>query len=212
MYAKFEEDQLANYYNENLEKEFPDFSNIMDEYRDGLLLFDLMEKEIWTKAKTDTLGLKNFYESNKANYVWKDRVESNVFSSTKMDVIKKVEGYLKKKKTIEFIKSELNKNGAVEVMVKTGVFEIGNDALPKHKTFNVGLTDIVHEGNYYFITQVEKKLDKGPKKLEETRGKVINDYQQYLETHWVDELKKEFTVKTNQANFEKVKSQLQPIK
>nr|WP_294935731.1 peptidylprolyl isomerase [uncultured Flavobacterium sp.] len=212
LYGKFVEDQLANYYNDNLEKEFPDFSNIMDEYRDGLLLFDLMEKEIWAKAKTDTLGLKNYYEANKANYVWKDRVDANVFSSTKLDVIKKAEAFLKKKKSIEFIKTELNKSGAVEIMVKTGVFEIGSDALPKHKTFNVGLNDIVHEGNYYFITQVNKKLDKGPKKLEETRGKVINDYQQYLEMHWVDELKKEFTVKVNQNTFEKVKGQLQPIK
>jgi len=91
MYDKFVEDQLTNYYNDNLEKEFPDFANVMDEYRDGLLLFDLMEKEIWTKAKTDTLGLKNFYEANKANYQWKDRVDANVFSSTKEDVIKKKE-------------------------------------------------------------------------------------------------------------------------
>lgn len=212
LYSKFVEEQLANYYNDNLEKEFPEFSNVMDEYRDGLLLFDLMEKEIWTKAKTDTLGLKKFYESNKAAYQWKDRVDVNVFSSTKLDIIKKAEQHLKKKKSIEFIKEDLNKGGAVEIMVKSGVFEIGNDALPKHKEFNVGISEIIHEGNYYFITQVNKKLEKGPKKLEETRGKVINDYQQYLETHWVDELKKEFAVKVNQSTFDKVKSQLQPNK
>jgi len=209
MYDKFVEDQLTNYYNDNLEKEFPDFANVMDEYRDGLLLFDLMEKEIWTKAKTDTLGLKNFYEANKANYQWKDRVDANVFSSTKEDVIKKTEIYLKKKKSIDFIKEDLNKKGSVDIMVKSGVFEIGDAALPKHQNFNVGITEVSHEGNYYFITQVNKKLEKGPKKLEETKGKVINDYQQFLEAHWVDELKKEFSVKVDQAVFDKIKSQLQ---
>lgn len=209
MYAKFVEDQLANYYNDNLEKEFPDFANVMDEYRDGLLLFDLMEKEIWAKAKTDTLGLKRFYESNKSNYQWKDRVDANVFSSTNLEVIKKAEKFLEKKKSIEFIKENLNKKGAVDIMVKSGIFEIGDPALPKHQNFNVGITEISHEGNYYFITQVNKKLDKGPKKLEETRGRVINDYQQYLEANWVDELKKEFTVKVNQDVFNKVKNQLQ---
>lgn len=209
MYAKFVEDQLANYYNDNLEKEFPDFANVMDEYRDGLLLFDLMEKEIWAKAKTDTLGLKKFYESNKSNYQWKDRVDANVFSSTNLEVIKKAEKFLEKKKSIEFIKENLNKKGAVDIMVKSGIFEIGDPALPKHQNFNVGITEISHEGNYYFITQVNKKLDKGPKKLEETRGRVINDYQQYLEANWVDELKKEFTVKVNQDVFNKVKNQLQ---
>lgn len=209
MYVKFVEDQLASYYNDNLEKEFPDFANVMDEYRDGLLLFDLMEKEIWAKAKTDTLGLKKFYESNKANYQWKDRVDANVFSSTNYEVIKKAEKFLEKKKSIEFIKENLNKKGAVDIMVKSGIFEIGDPALPKHQNFNVGITEISHEGNYYFITQVNKKLEKGPKKLEETRGKVINDYQQYLEANWVDELKKEFVVKVNQDVFNKVKNQLQ---
>lgn len=209
MYAKFVEEQLTNYYNDNLEKEFPDFSNVMEEYRDGLLLFDLMEKEIWTKAKTDTLGLKNFYEKNLANYQWKDRVEANVFSSTKEDVIKKAEKYLKKKKSIDFIKENLNKKGSVDIMVKSGIFEIGDVSLPKHENFNVGLTAVSHEGNYYFITQVVKKFDKGPKKLEEAKGKVINDYQQFLEAHWVDELKKEFNVKVNQDVFDRVKNELQ---
>ncbi|HSD13485.1 MAG TPA: peptidylprolyl isomerase [Flavobacterium sp.] len=208
LYNDFVYSKLSKYYDDNLEKEFPEFSYVMDEYRDGLLLFDLMEKEIWNKAKTDSLGLKNFYESNKANYQWKERVEVNVFSSTKEDVIKKTAQYLKKKKSVDFIKSNINQKGAVDVMVKSGIFEIGNDALPKHQNFNVGITEISHEGNYYFVTQVIKKIEKGPKKLEETKGKVINDYQQYLEAHWVDELKKEFTVKVNQEVFDRVKSQL----
>jgi peptidyl-prolyl cis-trans isomerase SurA len=59
-YESYLDQELAQYYDDNLEKEFPDFSAVMDEYRDGLLLFDLMEKEIWTKSKTDSLGLKSF--------------------------------------------------------------------------------------------------------------------------------------------------------
>ncbi|UOK42560.1 MULTISPECIES: peptidylprolyl isomerase [Flavobacterium] len=207
LYNDFVYSKLSKHYDENLEKEYPEFSYVMEEYRDGLLLFDLMEKEIWTKAKNDSIGLQNFYEKNKANYQWKDRVDVNVFSSTKEDVINKTQKYLKKKKSVDFIKSNLNKKD-VDVMVKSGVFEIGSDALPKNQKFNVGVTDITKDGNYYFVTQVNKKIEKGPKKLEETRGKVINDYQQYLEAHWVDELKKEFNVKVNQEVFSKVKNQL----
>lgn len=209
LYEKFINEKLAKYYDDNLEKEFPDFSNVMEEYRDGLLLFDLMEKEIWNKAKTDSLGLKKFYEDNRANYMWKDRADVNVFSSTKLEVIKAAQKYLKQNKSIDFIKSNLNKKDAVEVMVKSGVFEVGSDALPKHKDLKVGLSDILHEGNYYFITQVNKMLPKEPKKLEETKGRVINDYQQYLESHWVDDLKKEFAVKVNEDVFNKAKVQLQ---
>ena len=76
---------------------FPNFAAIMEEYRDGLLLFDLMEKEIWDRSKTDTIGLRNFYETNKANYNWKRRLDVTIASSTNMDVIKNAQKMLKAK-------------------------------------------------------------------------------------------------------------------
>jgi len=209
LYKKFQEEQLLVYYNENLEKEFPEFANVMEEYRDGLLLFDLMEKEIWLKAKTDSLGLQKFYETNKANYQWKDRVHADIFSSTNENVIKKAQGYLKKNKTTDFIKEKLNVKGKVEIIEKTGLFEIGAEELPKHKNYRKGVTDIVKEGGYYFVTRINEELGKGDKTLEEIKGKVINDYQQYLEQNWVNELKKEFSIKVNENIFAKVKTQLQ---
>lgn len=208
MYEKFVDQQLNSYYNDNLEKEFPEFSAVMDEYRDGLLLFDLMEKEIWEKSKTDTLGLKNFYEAHKNNYTWKNRVDVVVISSTKEDVIKNAEKLLKQGKTPEFIKEKLNVKGVVSVMANAGVFEEGNDALPKGTKFTEGISAIHKEGEYYFVTKVNKVLPAGPKTLEEARGKVTNDYQQYLEENWVKDLKKEFTVQVNQPVFEHVKKQL----
>ncbi|MBN9283217.1 MULTISPECIES: peptidylprolyl isomerase [unclassified Flavobacterium] len=209
LYGKFIQNQLVAYYNDNLEKENPEFANVMDEYRDGLLLFDLMEKEIWNKAKTDTLGLKAFYEKHVADYQWNPRVEANVFSSTKEEAIQQTLKFLKKKKSIDFIKEQLNKENKVSIMVKSGVFEEGSDALPKHQKLELGLSDVFKDGNYYFITQVTKKLPKGAKTFEETKGKVINDYQQYLESKWVDDLKKEFTIKVNKDVFTQVKQELQ---
>ncbi|HRB71459.1 MAG TPA: peptidylprolyl isomerase [Flavobacterium sp.] len=209
LYGKFINNQLMNYYNDNLEKENPEFANVMDEYRDGLLLFDLMEKEIWNKAKTDTLGLKAFYEKNIANYQWHPRVEANVFSSTQQDAIQQTLKFLKKKKSIDFIKEQLNKDNKVSIMVKTGVFEEGSEALPKYPKLNVGISDVIKDGNYYFVIDVLKKMPKGPKTFEETKGKVINDYQQYLESKWVDELKKEFTINIDKGVFSEVKQELQ---
>lgn len=212
LYSKFQEDQVATYYNENLEVEFPEFANIMEEYRDGLLLFDLMEKEIWQKAKTDTLGLQKFYEANKANYQWKDRVQANIYSSKNEEVIKKAQKFLQKGKDVDFIKGKLNLNGKVEIMEKSGIYEPGQEGLPKHDNFNKGITNIVKEGDYYFVTQINQVLPKGNKTLDETKGRAINDYQQYLEQNWVTELKKEFTVKVNEDVFAKIKGQLQAIK
>ncbi len=208
MYQKFVDQQLTDYYTANLESEFPDFAAVMEEYRDGLLLFDLMEKEIWDRSKTDTLGLKAFYDAKKDAYQWKNRFDVTIASSTDMDVIKKAQKMFKQKMTPEQIKEKLNTKEKVQVMTNTGVFEEGNDALPKNLKMQTGISDITKEGEYYFVTLVNKILPAGPKTLEECKGKVINDYQQYLEQNWVNDLKKEFTVKVNQDVFDRVKTQL----
>jgi len=211
LYQSYVDQELAQYYDDNLENEFPEFSAVMDEYRDGLLLFDLMEKEIWTKSKTDTLGLKSFYDKNLKNYNWKNRLDVTILSSTKLDVIKKAEKLLKQDKTVDFIKEKLNlKDGVVNVMSKVGIFEEGSEVLPKNLKFETGISEIIKDGEYYFVTKVNKTLPAGSKTLEECKGKVINDYQQYLEENWVKDLKNEFKVEVNQAVFEKVKKQLKP--
>jgi peptidyl-prolyl cis-trans isomerase SurA len=210
-YESYLDQELAQYYDDNLEKEFPEFSAVMDEYRDGLLLFDLMEKEIWTKSKTDTTGLKLFYDKNFKNYQWKNRLDVTILSSTKSEVIKKALKYLKNDKPVDFIKEKLNiKDGAVNIMSKVGVFEEGNEALPKSLKFETGISEIIKEGEYYFVTKVNVTLPAGPKALEECKGKAINDYQQFLEENWVKDLKSEFKVEVNQAVFESVKKQLRP--
>jgi len=208
LYKQYLEEQLSNYYTDNLEQEFPEFATVMEEYRDGLLLFDLMEKEIWEKSKTDTLGLHSFFETRKFNYLWKNRLEALVVSSTQEDVIKKAQKLLKKGVGAEKIKEALNTKDKVVVMTNSGTFEEGNDALPKNVPFQVGLTGIAKEGEYYFITNVSKIVPSTTKTLAECKGKVINDYQQFLEQKWVDDLKAEFSVQVNQAVFEAVKNQL----
>ena len=209
MYDKFLDEQLTAYYDENLETEFPDFANVMEEYRDGLLLFDLMEKEIWDRAKTDTLGLKNFYDEHKMEHMWKKRVEVTIASSTNQDMIKKAQALLKKNEKPQAVKDKLNLNNVINVMTNSGVFEEESDALPKTMKYNLGVSDVFKEGEYYFVTKIDKILPESVKTLEECKGKIVNDYQQYLEQGWVDDLKKEFTVKVNNDVFENVKKQLQ---
>jgi peptidyl-prolyl cis-trans isomerase SurA len=199
---------LNTYYDNNLEKKFPEFNDVMEEYRDGLLLFDLMEKEIWDKSKNDTIGLENFYKKNKLNYQWKNRVDALITSSTKEDVIKKAQKMLKDKATSDVIKEKLNLDKKVEIMENQGVFEEGNEVLPKNVKFTVGVSDIEKKGDYFFVTRVNKVLPASEKTLEECKGKAINDYQQYLEENWVSDLKKEFTINVNKSVFEKVKKEI----
>lgn len=205
---KFKDDQLNAYYNDNLETEFPEFGIVMEEYRDGLLLFDLMEKEIWDKAKKDTVALQQYYTQNMDRYRWNDRAEADVFSSTDRGVIVKVQEYLKQGKEADFIKEQLNIDNKVNVMEKSGVFEKGSDALPEGYSWKTGVSDIISSDKYYYVVKTDNVMPAAPKTLDEARGKVINDYQQHLESTWTESLKKEFTVKVNNDTFQKVKKQL----
>lgn len=207
-YSTFVDAQLNQYYNDNLENEFPEFAAVMEEYRDGLLLFDLMEKEIWEKSKTDTLGLEAFHKANAGKYMWKKRYDVMIISSTKADIAKKAHKLVKQGKKVEDIKTALNTKEVINVMATTGVFEEGSEALPKTIPFNKGLSDVVKEGNYYYVVQVNDIKEAGSKTLEECKGRVINDYQQYLEENWVANLKEEFKVSVNKEVFEDVKKQI----
>ena len=206
---KFIDEQLTNYYNENLESEFPEFRYVMDEYRDGLLLFDLMEKEIWTKAKTDTLGLTNYFEKNINNYQWNKRYNVNIFSSTDKSIIVKAKKFLDKGKSVTYIKEKLNQDGKINIMVKSGLFEGDYDILSNYNNLSKGVSAVATKDQYFYVVEVLEVKDIEAKKLSECTGKVVNDYQQFLEANWVDELKKEFKIQVNSATFQNVKLQLQ---
>ncbi|RYG50118.1 MAG: peptidyl-prolyl cis-trans isomerase, partial [Chitinophagaceae bacterium] len=208
LYEKYVDEQLNSYYKGDLEKEFPEFAAVMDEYRDGLLLFDLMEKEIWQRSKTDWVGLQKFYEQNKSKYVWKNRADVIIASSTDQKVIAEAKKMLQKNAVAEALKMKFNTKEKINVMTTSGQFEEGNDALPKGMQFKEGVSDVLKDGEYYFVVRVNKVLPAAPKTLEEAKGRAINDYQQYLEENWVKDLRNEFSVKVNTANFEALKKEM----
>jgi len=208
VYNNFVDNQLNTYYNDNLEGEFPEFANIVEEYRDGLLLFDLMEKEIWNKAKQDTTGLKKFFEANQANYQWKKRVQVITASSTKENFAKEAKKMLKSDIKADAIKEKLNTKETVNIMIKESTYEDGAADMPKNINFKLGLGEVYKDGDHFYVNKTIEVLPAGNKKLDEVKGKVINDYQQYLEENWVSELKKEFRVTVNNQVFEQLKASM----
>jgi peptidyl-prolyl cis-trans isomerase SurA len=181
----------------------------MDEYRDGLLLFDLMDREIWTRAKSDTIGLQDFYNNHKVNYQWKKRFVIDIFSSTDKLVIEKALKLMKKGTSLEAIKEKLNTQEKVNIMLRSGVFEEDDAQLSSFQKLSKGISGIVFKDNYYYVLNVTEIKEAGPKLFAECKGKVMSDYQQFLESNWVNELKKEFEVKIQPEVFTTVKKQLQ---
>ena len=144
----------------------------------------------------------------KLKYQWKNRAEVLIASSTKESVAKEAKKLLKNEKTPDFIKENLNTKDVVNVMIKKEMYEEGSDNFPKNVKFKTGISEVYKDGEFYFVNKVIKTLPAGTKTLDETRGKVINDYQQFLEDNWVSDLKKEFKVTINKDVFEKLKTSM----
>uniref|UniRef100_UPI004049B367 peptidylprolyl isomerase n=2 Tax=Flavobacterium sp. TaxID=239 RepID=UPI004049B367 len=208
IYTKILNEQVNKYYEAHLEDEFPEFAAVMQEYRDGLLLFELMEQEIWKKSKNDTLGYTQYHQDHIQNYQWQDRYEVLIVSSKDQKKLKKALKLFKKEMPIADVKSKINEGDQVYISSQTGLFEADNTALPTKMPKEVGVSSIFEEEGYFYFVDVKNIMPAGPKKIEECRGKVINDYQQYLESTWISKLKSEFDVKVNRTIFEAVKQSI----
>lgn len=207
-YEEFEVKQLTSYFRDNLELENEEYAGIIDEYRSGLLIFEVMNNNIWQKAKSDTLGLKDFYEKRKANYIGKDLVEGTIFFSTTNDVAKKVKEMLIEGKTKEEIKIILNVNDKVNVILSNGKFEEGQRELPENFEMKTGVSDIYKKNDQFLVVNVLNIIPASEKKLKDVKGRVLSDYQNDLETNWMEGLRQKYKVEINKRALKKVKKAL----
>ncbi|MFK2820746.1 peptidylprolyl isomerase [Flavobacteriaceae sp. LMIT009] len=197
--------QVLIYHEENLENVNEDYANILNEYREGLLLFDLMEDKIWNTVKNDTLGIKQYYNDNKNNYKWEPRVEAVVATSSDQKAIKSAKKLMSKGETAESIKEKLNADSQ-KVIFTSGLMNKDHQALPDGFEFKEGLSKIYQANNAFYIVKVAKVIPETDKTLDEARGQVISDYQVEVENKWVDSLRQKYEVTIDQNILQKVKT------
>jgi len=207
-YEAFINTNVLVYHEQNLENENIEFAQILNEYREGLLLFDLMETKIWNAVKKDTIGIQNYYHANKDKYKWEQRIDAIVATSAKEKDIKEVQQMLKKGNKIEDIKNKLNQKNTQKVIFTSGVMTAAHRALPKAINFMEGISKIYFYNDAFHIIKVNKVLPETIKTLEEVKGVVISDYQNLVEKNWLKELEGKYEVKINQDVLAKVKSQI----
>ncbi len=207
-YKNFLESELLLYQRENLENENQEFAHVLKEYRDGLLLFDLMEKQVWNAASKDTLGLEAYYNANKSKYMWNDRVGGTMFSSADEKVIKNVIKALNEGTTVEAIESKFNSDDAQNVIKTSALFQAGDQNLPTDFEFKKGISKVYHHNDAYHVFVVKEVKLESQKTLEEARGKVISDYQNQIEADWIKALNERYNVVINKKVLKKVKSQI----
>ncbi|WP_299367783.1 peptidylprolyl isomerase [Winogradskyella sp.] len=207
-FKKFFDKSILQYRENNLEFENKDFADILKEYREGLLLFDLMEKEVWNKASKDTTGLEAYYLKNKSKYQWGDRVDMIMATSADKAIAQKVLKMMKKGKTKEEIEAALNTDSENNVIFTKGIFSVDDGKLPSDLSFQKGLGKIYQHNDAFHVIDVINVLPAGDKTLQEARGNVVNDYQTQIETDWIKELYARFDVVVNEKALKAVKSKI----
>lgn len=198
MYNDWVKDVALAYEETKLDSLYPDFKNLMQEYRDGILLFELTDKKVWSKAVKDTVGLQKFYDDNKANYMWPERVEAVIYTCSDANVAKEVRKLMKKVDDDDTLMERINKSSQLNLQVKTGRFAKGdNDVIDKIKWVPGTTSDIPHNNQVVFVN-IKKVLPAAPKSLEEAKGLITADYQNQLEKEWIDSLRAKYPVTKNQ--------------
>ncbi len=208
-YEAFQENAILKYQEDNLEFENEDFAQILQEYRDGLLLFDLMEKEVWNAATKDTIGLKNYYETHKSDYFWKDRVDAVMATAAKQDDIEKVKDLMQKGKSEEDISKQLNTDAEQKVIFTKGLMEADHQVLPNDLEMKEGVSKIYQFNDAYHVLMINKVMPATNKRFEEAKGKVISDYQNNIEENWLKSLNERYKVEVNAKALKDVKNKIQ---
>jgi len=207
-FEKFFEKSILQYREDNLESENEDFANILKEYRDGLLLFDLMEKEIWNKASKDSIGLQEYYQKYKDKYQWSDRIDVVIATSADENFAKKASKMMKKDKSEEDIRKALDTQGKKNIIFTKGIFNTNDPKLPENLKIEQGVSEIYSHNDAFHVINIKAVLPAGHKTLEEAKGNVINDYQNEIEANWIDSLYKRFKVEVNEKALERVKAKI----
>ncbi len=294
-YERWQNEELLAYEEAHLEDKYDDYRMLVKEYHDGILLFQLMDEKVWTKALEDTAGLKNYFQNNRGQYQWDERIEGVLLSASNAELLKQVEEALSKPPyvaaqgtlgslqiqqealsgntartldklagtlhqdstavlevyvpqkqvaAVSLIKKHLqaqalaenrykilpaakDKEGSVRVLtyspmalerqfnqktslalqVIEGPFEKGTHPVVDGIKWQPGSYRVQQDGRAYLV-KVDKVLPPAPKKLDDIRGQVISDYQQYLEKQWIDSLRRKYEVQVNQELLEKAISSI----
>ncbi|WP_281847460.1 peptidylprolyl isomerase [Olleya namhaensis] len=207
-YILFVESSLKIYQEENLENENEDYAQILMEYRDGLLLFDLMETEIWNAAKQDSIGLQQYFALHQDNYFYDVRVDAIVASSAKKSSIKKVAKMLSSNVSPDAIKAQLNSESKINVSFIEDILDANHQALPKDLKLETGVSAIFTHNDAYSVVNIKSVIPTTSKSFKEAKGHVIADFQEEKEKEWMSGLAKKYKVVINQEALNQVKEQL----
>jgi len=206
-YDNYVEETCIDVEDKKLEEKYPEFRMLVKEYYDGILLFDLTDQKVWSKAVEDTLGLKEYYNAHKNDYMWDKRLHAVLY--TVKDPEKVSTDALKEKvnegMTVDELLASFNTEDNIVITADSGKFSKDENHIVEVIRWKKGFAGpvVLDDGNGY--AKVYEVLDPEPKTLNEARGLITADYQNYLEKQWIDELRAKYPVTVKDEVLEQVR-------
>jgi len=200
LFNDFVNDKCLAYADKHLEDNYPDFKALMQEYHDGILLFNLTDEKVWTKAVKDTAGLEKFFNEHNDQYQWKERVDATIYQVRKKEDLDKVKKLVEENESDGDIARLLDEDSIHSVKIIPGKFEKGDNPVIDQVEWKAGnIVEIPSDvENLTSIVKIKEVLPPQPKEFNEARGIATADYQNYLEKEWVKKLKEKYPVQINQ--------------
>ncbi len=212
-YDRYVEKMIISYEQSRLEEKYPEFKHLLKEYHDGILLFNLSDEMVWSKAVKDTVGLEAFHKQKKDKYMWGDRVEATIYTLNNVEhagSVSKLATKVGNKNTdyvavaAKFETKIVSKDTMFQMSVVKQKFSKGDNEIIDSLGWETGIKAQVVKENEVFIVYVNGQINPEPKLLNEARGLITADYQTYLEEVWIIELKEKYKVHINKEVFNKM--------
>ncbi|MDX8340385.1 peptidylprolyl isomerase [Draconibacterium sp. IB214405] len=194
VYDRWVSDEITNLEDSKLEEKYPEFRYLMNEYHDGILLFNISQEKIWKYASQDTTGLEKFYEKDKNKHMWGDRFKGYLISCNDVSVREEAEDLFGAGMNADEVLAHINNNGEELISIESGAWEEAQNPIVDYYVWNGKDPDNFDSATTFIRGD---KIDPEPKTLDEARGLFISDYQNYLEEQWLKELRSKHKVKVN---------------
>jgi peptidyl-prolyl cis-trans isomerase SurA len=215
-YNKFKNEEIIEYEENHLEQKYPDFYYLMKEYHDGILLFNLSDIMVWSKAISDSVGLKDFYNKNLEKYQGEEKIDAVIYSYSSDNSLKTATNLLEKKQKKGYSVEEICKkvsygDSTIFKIAGQGVYVKGQNKMIDW-VFNQFKSKSITNNQKIFvindnmgIVYVNEIISARPKPLDSVKGTVISDYQKFLEDTWIKNLREKYKIQLNDKVFSSLK-------
>ena len=206
--AEVSDEEVLAYADEHLEEKYEDLRNLVNEYHDGILLFDVSLREVWDKASQDNEGLAAFFKANKKQYTWDEPRFKGHIIYAKNEVAAKAAKQIVKSadpdSVLSYLNQRVNVDSVMYVKVERGLWTKGKNAAVDKLGFKLKDTEYTPSEEYPIVVPIGKVI-KAPQVYTDERGKVTTDYQDYLEKEWVKTLREKYPVVLNEEAWARIK-------